>query len=254
MLLPYSVGWQELKDLFRNAGNIIRADILVGQDRRSKGSGTVLFETPEDAANAISATTTSSLAATPASTTAGGGGNSTTVGGGIGGFNPIGGGGGFNPLGGGGGGEGHSNPETTTFDTYGQVVAYGGDFSGTTGAGGMIDYRVGRRGGGEFSTAGYPAAAYTGTFGSSAGFYPTPGLNTSTTIGTQIFVRNLPFNTTNLDLRELFKHCGNVVRAEILPKGAGLVQFDSNESARFAVGDGYMYGGRGIEVNFDRFT
>ncbi|CAG8823267.1 21852_t:CDS:2, partial [Racocetra persica] len=51
--LPYSVGWQELKDLFRNAGNIIRADILIGQDRRSKGSGTVLFETPGDAANAI---------------------------------------------------------------------------------------------------------------------------------------------------------------------------------------------------------
>ena len=34
-------------------GNIIRADILVGPDRRPKGSGTVLFETPGDAANAI---------------------------------------------------------------------------------------------------------------------------------------------------------------------------------------------------------
>lgn len=79
--LPFSVGWQELKDLFRAAGmtwffvdglihplcflccliittsiktgNIIRADILVGPDRRPKGSGTVLFETAGDAANAI---------------------------------------------------------------------------------------------------------------------------------------------------------------------------------------------------------
>ncbi|CAG8616774.1 7929_t:CDS:10, partial [Ambispora leptoticha] len=51
--IPYSIGWQELKDLFRNAGNIIRADILIGHDGRSKGSGTVLFETPKDASHAI---------------------------------------------------------------------------------------------------------------------------------------------------------------------------------------------------------
>ncbi|CAG8701666.1 1804_t:CDS:2, partial [Ambispora leptoticha] len=52
----------------------------------------------------------------------------------------------------------------------------------------------------------------------------------------------LPFTTTNLDLRDLFKHCGNVMRAEILeqggrPKGAGIVQFDSYDSARLAVVD-----------------
>ncbi|KAJ3193587.1 hypothetical protein HDU82_002761, partial [Entophlyctis luteolus] len=52
--LPYIVAWQDLKDLFRQAGNVVRADVQEGPDRRSKGSGIVAFETPEDAQNAIS--------------------------------------------------------------------------------------------------------------------------------------------------------------------------------------------------------
>ncbi|KAK9241272.1 hypothetical protein V1525DRAFT_334909, partial [Lipomyces kononenkoae] len=52
--LPYSVGWQELKDLFRQSGNVIRADVFMGPDGRSKGRGTVTFETTADAQNAIS--------------------------------------------------------------------------------------------------------------------------------------------------------------------------------------------------------
>jgi RNA recognition motif-containing protein len=52
--LPYQAGWQDLKDLFRTAGNIIRADINIGADGRPKGSGTVVFETPKDAQQAIS--------------------------------------------------------------------------------------------------------------------------------------------------------------------------------------------------------
>ena len=53
--LPYQAGWQDLKDLFRTAGNIIRADINIGADGRPKGSGTVVFETSKDAQQAISA-------------------------------------------------------------------------------------------------------------------------------------------------------------------------------------------------------
>ncbi|PPQ81132.1 hypothetical protein CVT26_011100, partial [Gymnopilus dilepis] len=51
--LPYQAGWQDLKDLFRTAGNIIRADINIGADGRPKGSGTVVFETAKDAQQAI---------------------------------------------------------------------------------------------------------------------------------------------------------------------------------------------------------
>lgn len=53
--LPYQAGWQDLKDLFRSAGNIVRADINIGADGRPKGSGTVIFETAKDAAQAIGA-------------------------------------------------------------------------------------------------------------------------------------------------------------------------------------------------------
>ncbi|PAV15283.1 RNA-binding domain-containing [Pyrrhoderma noxium] len=52
--LPYQAGWQDLKDLFRTAGNIVRADINIGVDGRAKGSGTVIFETAKDAQQAIS--------------------------------------------------------------------------------------------------------------------------------------------------------------------------------------------------------
>lgn len=51
--LPYSVGWQELKDLFRQAGDVLRADVQQNHQGRSKGCGTVLFASPEDAQNAI---------------------------------------------------------------------------------------------------------------------------------------------------------------------------------------------------------
>jgi len=51
--LPYDVSWQDLKDKFRRCGNVIRADVLQGPDGRSKGSGTVLFETKFEAKKAI---------------------------------------------------------------------------------------------------------------------------------------------------------------------------------------------------------
>lgn len=51
--LPYSVGWQELKDLFYQAGDVVRADVQSNHLGRSKGCGTVLFANPQDAENAI---------------------------------------------------------------------------------------------------------------------------------------------------------------------------------------------------------
>jgi RNA recognition motif-containing protein len=47
------VSWQDLKDRFRDIGTIIRADILTGPDGRSKGQGTILFESPAEAEAAI---------------------------------------------------------------------------------------------------------------------------------------------------------------------------------------------------------
>lgn len=51
--LPFSVAWQDLKDFFRQAGNVVRADVKETPDRRSKGNGIVVFETADEARRAI---------------------------------------------------------------------------------------------------------------------------------------------------------------------------------------------------------
>lgn len=51
--LPYRVRWQDLKDLFRKAGTVLRADVSLGPDNRSRGHGTVLLATAEDAGRAV---------------------------------------------------------------------------------------------------------------------------------------------------------------------------------------------------------
>ena len=50
--VPFAYAWQELKDLFKPLG-AVKADIVMGSDRRSKGWGTVLFDSESDAENAI---------------------------------------------------------------------------------------------------------------------------------------------------------------------------------------------------------
>ncbi|KAF8331279.1 uncharacterized protein EI90DRAFT_2846920, partial [Cantharellus anzutake] len=51
--LPWKVRWQDLKDLFRRAGTVLRADVSLGPDSRSRGYGAVLLASAEDAAKAI---------------------------------------------------------------------------------------------------------------------------------------------------------------------------------------------------------
>ncbi|CEH13740.1 rna-binding domain-containing protein [Ceraceosorus bombacis] len=51
--LPFHCQWQDLKDLFRAAGNIQRADVALTPEGRSRGFGTVLFSSPDDAQNAV---------------------------------------------------------------------------------------------------------------------------------------------------------------------------------------------------------
>lgn len=38
--LPYRVRWQDLKDLFRRSGTVLRADVALSPDNRSRGHGT----------------------------------------------------------------------------------------------------------------------------------------------------------------------------------------------------------------------
>lgn len=52
--LPFTVRWQDLKDLFREFGDVERADIIETSYGKSRGMGTVHFVNEQDAENAIS--------------------------------------------------------------------------------------------------------------------------------------------------------------------------------------------------------
>jgi RNA recognition motif-containing protein len=51
--LPFRMAWQDLKDLCRAAGTVVRADVMTNPDGTSKGYGVVAFATQQDAAQAI---------------------------------------------------------------------------------------------------------------------------------------------------------------------------------------------------------
>ncbi|KZV98163.1 RNA-binding domain-containing protein [Exidia glandulosa HHB12029] len=219
--LPYQAGWQDLKDLFRNAGSIVRADINIGLDGRAKGSGTVVFENAKDAENAISMYS---------------------------GYDWFGRKlevrldryAGMGPPSRGGRG--------------------GGGFRGSArgGRGRSIDYGAGGgRDGGADGSAGYGGdRAMGGATGGSAygGFDPGYDVPPSQ----QIMIGNLPWATANEDLVELFETTGTVTEAEVLfegqrSKGAGVVQFADVTEAETAIAKftGYIYGGRPLDVRFN---
>lgn len=50
--LPWKTSWQDLKDLFRGAGDVVRADVFQ-RDGVSRGCGKVVYATPEEANQAI---------------------------------------------------------------------------------------------------------------------------------------------------------------------------------------------------------
>jgi len=51
--LPFSINWQALKDLMRTAGEVLRADVRLDSWGKSRGFGTVVFDTQEDAERAV---------------------------------------------------------------------------------------------------------------------------------------------------------------------------------------------------------
>lgn len=51
--LPLTVTWQQLKDVFREVGPVLRADVAVDRLGKSLGRGTVFFEKLTDAEEAV---------------------------------------------------------------------------------------------------------------------------------------------------------------------------------------------------------
>ncbi|KAH0107717.1 hypothetical protein KCU66_g13558, partial [Aureobasidium melanogenum] len=236
--LPYTVGWQDLKDLFRQAahtGTVVRADVHVTPDGRMKGSGIVAFDNPDDAQVAIQQfngydwngrileVREDRFAGPPG------------FGGGRGGF--MGGRGGFG----------------------GQFGGRGG-FMGRGGFGGQFGGRGGFGGG----FGGAPPGGFHGG-PPAAPAPPNPFTDFATSGGEPgpvIYVRNLPWSTSNEDLVELFTTIGKVERAEIQyepngrSRGTGVVEFGSAEDAGTAITkfSGYQYGGRPLGLTYVRYS
>ncbi|KAK0949300.1 g-strand binding protein, partial [Friedmanniomyces endolithicus] len=157
-------------------------------------------------------------------------------------------GGGFPPRGGFGGG------------FAGGRGGFGGGFAGGRGGyggGGYGGPQAGGFGGGQGGGYGGPS-----NHGPAAAAVPAnPFVDFATSNGaesTTIFVRNLPWSTSNDDLIELFITIGKVERAEIKMEsnmrssGTGVVQFASQDDAATAISkfSGYQYGGRPLGLSY----
>lgn len=227
---------------------MIRADVHVAPDGRMKGSGIVAFDNPEDARNAIQQfngydwngrmleVREDRFAGAP-----GGG-----FGGGRGGYMGGRGGGGF---GGGFGGRGGGPGFGGRGGGFGGRGGFGGGFGGRGGYGGGAP---GGYGGGGYDAPAPPAAA------------PNPFTDFATSGGEAnpiIYVRNLPWSTSNEDLIELFTTIGKVERAEIQyegngrSKGTGVVEFASQDDAATSIAkfSGYQYGGRPLGLTYVKY-
>ncbi|THC95016.1 hypothetical protein EYZ11_005492 [Aspergillus tanneri] len=229
--LPFNVGWQDLKDLFRQAaqqGAVIRADVHTDASGRPKGSGIVAFESPDDARNAIQHFNGYDWQGRTLEVR-----EDRFAGAGVG----FGGRGGF---GGGFGGRGGF--------VRGGFAGRGGFVGSFGGRGGF----AGGYGGGpsNFEPVGsVPPNQFT-DFATSGGDK-----------GPTIYVRNLPWSTCNEDLVDLFSTIGKVERAEIQyepngrSRGTGVVRFDSADTAETAIAKftGYQYGGRPLGITFVKY-
>ena len=80
-------------------------------------------------------------------------------------------------------------------------------------------------------------------------------------MSTNLYVGNLPFNTTSADLESLFAQHGEVSRAQVITdrdtgrsRGFGFVEMSDAEAAKAAIDslDGKNFDGRDIRVNVAR--
>lgn len=189
--LPFSMRWQDLKDMFREFGDIERADVREGPGGRSKGFGIVVFRTSEAAEAAIQ--------------------------------------------------------KYDGFDLMGRRMdVRHGKFSKSAG------------GNAQDSAAAAPAIRTDGL-----------SLNSELTLGVSyegpnsniLFVGNLPWETAQSDLYELFGSIATVARAELQygrggrPNGNAVIETENEESAQNIINqlNGYEYGNRNLKISFAKF-
>jgi hypothetical protein len=223
-------------------------------DGTPKGTGIVAFETPDDAQNAIQQFNGYDWSGRVLEVRedrfagAGGFGARGGFGGGFGARGGFGGGYGRGGFGGGFGG-----PRGGFGGGYGGGRGgYGGGMGG--GMGGGYGGGPGGYGGGAPAAPAPVAAAAPNPFTD----FATSGMDPSPII----YVRNLPWSTSNEDLVELFTTIGKVERAEIQyepngrSRGTGVVEFGSQDDAATAISkfQQYMYGQRPLGLSYVKYT
>ncbi|KAA8908028.1 hypothetical protein TRICI_004855 [Trichomonascus ciferrii] len=224
--IPFQSSWQDLKDLFKRMGPVLRADIRTMPDGRSRGYGTVVFEYARDADEAIAAYNGWEWHGRPLevredrydSGLSGGGGDRRDRDRGGDSYR------GYGYRRGSGSGRGGSPPPPPPPPPPGP----GDDDNEMLEDGEPLNSDFTQHASGN----GYPSEI--------------------------IYVDNLPWSTTNQDLVELFSTVGNVDRAEIKflrngkSAGVGVVKFDTPASAEIAIAkfSGYNYGNRDLKLSY----
>ncbi|KAJ1311848.1 hypothetical protein OPQ81_010309 [Rhizoctonia solani] len=234
--LPYRVRWQDLKDLFRKAGTVLRADVSLGPDNRSRGYGTVLLATAEDAGKATDMYNgyvwqNRTLEVRPD----------------------------------------RLPPELDMGLNHGNPAAAMSSVSITNP---MAPLAVPQPGHAldplsrPMSAAlGQDAPSHSPGFFAPSPFGPNPSnwSNTGFHVAAsnrQLFIGNLPFQCQWQDLKDLFRAAGQILRADVAlgpdgrSRGFGTVVYAKEADAARAVTmfNGYDYSGRILKVHYDRYS
>lgn len=218
--MGYETSWQDLKDHMRKAGNVDQATVLNDSQGGSIGCAVVVYQRPQEAARAIRELQNSDLNGRNIYVR-----EDRNAGGG-------GHGGGRHHDGGRGGGGHHDGGR-----------GGGGHHDGGRGGGGHGHQHGGRGGGG-----------YKGGHNSDRGGHSGGGQT-----GPQLFINNLSYETSWQDIKDHFRQCGDVERAEVMTnaegrsKGFGTVRFFKEADAESAIQrlNGEELQGRTLEVRYD---
>jgi RNA recognition motif-containing protein len=244
-------------------GAVVRADVHIGPDGRPKGSGIVVFESPNDARNAIQQFNGYDWQGRPLEVR-----EDRFAGAyppGRGGFGGRGGYGGYGARGAPGGYSGGRGGFGGGFG--GGRGGFGGGYSGSSGGfdGGAGGPSVPPNPFTDFATAGTERSETI--YVRNVGRHPSPQIFFSCFHLLLFYIRGLlmylqlPWSTSNEDLVELFTTIGKVEQAEIQyepngrSRGTGVVRFDTAENAETAITkfSGYQYGGRPLGLSFVKY-
>jgi RNA recognition motif-containing protein len=231
--LAFSVGWQDLKDFFRERiGEVSRVEIISYPSGRSKGCAIVEFASVEDAARAINECSNEEIQ-----------GRKIFL---------------------------REDREEKGFSTRGQAYpgfqpqyqGRGGAMAGGYQRGPSIYNQAARGGFAPRGRGGYAGGA-AGQYQADPSYQRGPPPPTGNNDGTQVYVGNLPWRTSWQELKDLGAQFGDVHRSDVATdrftgrsKGFGTLKFASPEAAQAAIEalNDSEFQGRKIVVRLDNYA